>query len=74
METATTQISMVGIWGGLTDHLRTASTGTLGVDIITGEITKYNVVSLSIIFNNSKFMSVTDSNHFPFLDLTRYII
>ena len=53
METATTQISMVGIWGGLTDHLRTASTGTLGVDIITGEITKYNVVSLSIFFNNS---------------------
>ena len=52
METATTQISMVGIWGGLTDHLRTASTGTLGVDIITGEITKYNMVSLSISFEN----------------------
>ena len=52
METATTQISMVGILEGLTDHLRTASTGTLGVDIITGEITEYNVVSLSIFFNN----------------------
>ena len=41
MEIATTPTSMVGILVGLTGHLRTASTGTLGVDIITGKITKY---------------------------------
>ena len=40
METATTPTSMVGILVGLTDHLLTASIGTLGVDITTGKIDK----------------------------------
>ena len=57
---------MVGILVGLIDLLRTASTGTLGVDIITGE-SLYNRLNLS--FSRNKIFErvmLAASNNFPF--------